>query len=155
MMYEDVIADFAQRTAANLQAIRASRSQEGHEPVYEVTQLVNSMLGLLVFPQQRYVDRIPQTPLEELVRNGWPVPAVVGDYPQVSDLRELIRMLRNAVAHCNLEFKPGPAGEIQRLIVWNTHPRTHKVTWKAMLTVADLDGITERFTGLLLDRKTY
>jgi hypothetical protein len=155
MMYEDVIADFARRTAANLEAIRELRKTQHAVPVYEVTQLVNSVLGLLVFPQQRYMSRIPETPLDELERDGWPVPEVVGEFKQVRDLQELVRMLRNAVAHCNLEFEPGVGDEIEALTVWNTAPRTGKVTWKARLTVADLDAITTRFVALLLDRKTY
>lgn len=113
------------------------------------------MLGLLVFPQQRYLDRIPETPIADLANNGWPIPEVVGDYPQVPNLRQLVRMLRNAVAHCNLEFEPGVGNEIQALTVWNTKPGTRKVTWKARLTVDDLDAITTRFVALLLDRKTY
>ena len=153
MMYEEVIADFAQRTAANLNAIRAMRARDSKADVYEVTQLVNSMLGLLVFPQQRYMDRIPETSIAELERDGWPIPSVIGDYPQVKDLRELVRMLRNAVTHCNLEFQPGPDSEIQRLYLWNTHPRTHAVTWKAEMMVADLDGITQKFIELLLNKK--
>jgi hypothetical protein len=154
-MYEDVIADFASRTEVNLRTIRCL-AREGHvTQAFEVTQLVNSMLGLLVFPQQRYIDRIPEMPIAELAGNGWPIPEVVGDYPQVPNLRQLVRMLRNAVAHCNLEFEPGVGDEIEALTVWNTEPRTGKVTWKARLTVADLDAITTRFVALLLDRKTY
>lgn len=155
MMYEDLIADFARRTATNLEAIRKLREMPGAAPVYEITQLVNSMLGLLVFPQQRYMDRIPEVPLAELQQGGWPVPEVVGDFKQVKDLRQLVRMLRNAVAHCNVEFRPGPQNEIEGLTVWNTTPDGRRVTWKAQLTVTDLEGITQRFIELLLDRKNY
>lgn len=151
MMYEEVIADFAKRTAANLGAIRKIRESDDDTPVYEVTQLVNSTLGLLVFPQQRYMERIPETPLSDLRGTGWPIPEVVGSYPQVKDLRQLVRMLRNAVTHCNLEFVPGPANEIEGLIVWNTDPRSDKITWKARLTVSDLDGIAKKFVDLLLE----
>jgi hypothetical protein len=154
-MYEDVIADFAKRTEANLQTIRRLANDRGAMPAFEVTQLVNSMLGLLVFPQQRYLDRIPETPIDELENSGWPIPEVVGRYDQVPNLRQLVRMLRNAITHCNLEFEPGVSDEIEALTVWNTDPRSGKVTWKARLTVADLDAITTRFVALLLDRKTY
>ncbi len=50
MMYEEVIRDFAERTRAKLRAIEQLEA-EGRD-VYEVTQLVNSTLGHLVFPQQ-------------------------------------------------------------------------------------------------------
>jgi hypothetical protein len=63
------------------------------------------MLGLLVFPQQRFYEHVPKIPLYELEDQGWPIPKVVGKYPQVRDLQELVRYLRNAVTHCNLEFE--------------------------------------------------
>lgn len=154
MMYEDVIADFAQRTASNLKAIQELRASGASPQVFEVTQLVNSMLGLLVFPQQRYMDRIPQTPIEELQHEGWPIPTIVGNYRQVSDLRQLVRVLRNAVAHYNLEFEPSQKNEIKRLILWNTRPGSREVTWKASLSVSDLESITQKFVELLLNRNT-
>lgn len=155
MMYEDVVGDFARRTVANLAAIRHIRHNGQHGPVYEVTQLVNSMLGLLVFPQQKYVDRIPETSLADLESQGWPVPRVIGAYPQVANLRQLVRMLRNAIAHFNLKFIPGSENEIAALTVRNTHPKTHAVTWKAELSVEDLESITQKFVELLLNRETY
>ncbi len=162
MMYEEVIHDFAQRTLANLAAIRRLshsdlETEEGRseQKVFEVTQLVNSTLGLLVFPQQKYLDRIVEKSLEELVTEGWPIPRVVGNYPQISNLRQLVRMLRNAISHFNLEFHPDSENEIGILTVWNTDPRTQRVTWKAELSISDLNGITERFAELLLNRETY
>ena len=94
MNYESVIRDFAERTRKNLRTIEDLQAKGGE--AYEVTQLVNSMLGLLVFPRERFFDQIPQTSLSDLEADGWPVPKVVGDFPQARDLRELIRYLRNA-----------------------------------------------------------
>lgn len=155
MMYEDVIADFARRTEENLRTIRLLAKERGATPAFEVTQLVNSMLGLLVFPQQRYFDRIPKIPIADLAARGWPIPVVVGNYPQITDLRQLVRLLRNAVTHCNLKFEPGADNEINALIVWNTDPRTGNITWKSRLAVVDIDTICAKFLALLLDRNTY
>lgn len=62
MIYEDVVRDFALRIQKNLDAIDRLRAK-GASEVYEITQLINSTLGLLIFLQQEYVDRIPRTPL--------------------------------------------------------------------------------------------
>jgi hypothetical protein len=154
MMYEDLVADFARRTRTNLEGLRTIKRQNPNMEVYEVTQLINSMLGLLVFPQQRYIDRIPQTPLEELTADGWPIPKVTGDYPQAEDLQKLVRLLRNGISHFNIEFIPDTQGEISALSIWNTEPRPpHRVTWKAELSIDDLERITSRFTALLLNEK--
>ena len=76
--------------------------QAGEPEVYEVTQLINSCLGLLIFPQQEYFDHIPHTPVVELEQEGWPVPKVQPRFEQVSDLNELIRYLRNAISRFNV-----------------------------------------------------
>jgi len=152
MMYEDLVADFAKRTRANLETLRGIQIKNDPKlRVFEVTQLINSMLGLLVFPQQRYVDQIPEIPLAELVSKGWPIPSVVGNYPNPENLQKLVRLLRNAISHFNIEFLSASGGEITGLRVWNTEPRPpHAITWKAELSVEDLEKITNKFIALLL-----
>jgi hypothetical protein len=105
MNYQDVIRDFAERTQANLLAIEKLR--EGGAAVYQTTQIVNSMLGLLVFPREEFVTQIPETPFAELLQDGWPAPRVGKGFPEVPNLRELIRYLRNPIAHFNIAFLTG------------------------------------------------
>jgi hypothetical protein len=147
MRYDYLVRDFARRTQRNLEYVRSA--QHGGADVYEVTQLINSMLGLLVFPQQQYVDAIPATPVSDLERDGWPIPRIVGDYPQVNDLNQLVKYLRNAIAHCNLEFISDSSMDIQGVQVWNVPPNG-QTNWKAQLTIAELHDLTEKFLTLLL-----
>jgi len=149
MDYQDVIREFAERTQKNLHAIE-HLLKNGSE-VYETTQLVNSMLGLLVFPREEFVDSIPETPFTLLQRDGWPVPKVLNGFPEVKDLRELVRYLRNAIAHFNIVFLADSERQITGLRVWNTFQRTERKTWEAELTLSDLRKIAERFTNLLLE----
>lgn len=148
MMYEDVIRDFAERTQANLRAIE--KLQESGKTVYEVTQLVNSMLGLLVFPREEFVDRIPATPLPELAADGWPVPEISGRFSPPADLQELIRYLRNAIAHFNVNFLGDQDDRIQGLRLWNSVPGREKKTWEAEFKLRELRSIAERFVALVL-----
>jgi hypothetical protein len=151
MNYENLVRDFAKRTRANLVTLRSLPSVNPDLKVYEVTQLINSMLGLLVFPEQRYFNHIPKTSPEDLIHQGWPIPEVEGDYPQVNDLQELVRYLRNGITHCNVEFLADSREQIDGLRVWNTNPRTGKTTWKARLTLEDMEKITDKFIQLLLE----
>lgn len=91
--------EFISRTEKNLRAIE-KLSREG-ESVYEVTQLINSLLGLLVLPKERF-KTIPEITQETMIKEGWPLPT--GENAQVSGLKQLIRYMRNAVAHLNIEF---------------------------------------------------
>lgn len=149
MEYMDVVRDFAERTMENLKLIE--ELTEDQKKGYEVTQLINSMLGLLVFPQQRYYESIPETPLEQLVADGWEVPKVKGCFPQAKTMHELFRYLRNAIAHSNLEFIAS-RGEIVGVIVWNNNSKGEK-TWMAEMRIEQLKSLTERFVKLLLKER--
>jgi hypothetical protein len=87
------------RTLDNLRAVE-KLSQED-KSVYEVTQLINSLLGLLVYPKER-LRKIPEITWETMIKEGWPLPT--GEKAQVKDLKKLIWNMRNAVAHFNIEL---------------------------------------------------
>lgn len=151
MEYKQVVRDFAERTRINLAHIDMSLS-EGEE-VYEVTQLVNSLLGLVVFPEQHYFNQIPEIPLHELENQGWPSIKVVGEYPPAKDLREQMRYLRNSIAHFNLKFLTNERSEISGIRVWNknTHLEGHPTIWKADIPLDDLRMLVNKFVDLILD----
>ena len=148
---EELVKDFAQRTKTNLETLRALQAERPDKEIFEVTQMVNSLLGLLVFPQQEFVSKIPKTPIEELVASGWAVPHVCGEFEQVENLNQLIKYLRNAVAHFNIKFTEDERGQINGLIVWNyNHPREKIINWRAKLTLDDIEKLTDRFIDLIL-----
>ncbi len=147
MMYEEVIRDFAIRTRKNLEVIE-SLHQEGKE-VYEATQLVNSTLGLLIFPRQKFIDKMPPKSIYELEKEGWPIPKVSEGFKQVENLNKLISYLRHAIAHGHIEFLGDGQNELRLLRVWNIIPRNNIKDWEAELSLNDLKGLTERFIDLL------
>ena len=148
MKYENLVKDFVKRTKQNNLMLHKLQIENPNLEFYEVTQLINSLLGLLIFPQQEYLDRIPKTPLDELAKSGWPIPKVVGDYPQVKNLNQLVRYLRNAIAHFNIKFYD-EFQQIAGLTVWNKYDG--EITWKATLTNSDIEEITNRFVDLMLE----
>ena len=85
--------------------------------------------------------------------NGWPLPKVSPGFPQISDLKELVRCLRNAIAHFNIELIDDGKNQIHLLRVWNIN-RMGAKSWEAELGLSDIRGIAERFTGLLLERRS-
>lgn len=152
MMYEDVVCAFALRTKQNLEFI--DTAAKTNPDVYEVTQLVNSFLGLLVFPQQKYFDKIPKTPIETLQAEGWPIPCASDN---CKNLQDLMRCLRNAVAHFNIEFCGNQ--EITSLKMWN-YPydnetgklKTNRPSWEITLDLTQLRAIIDRFSALIIRR---
>jgi len=137
---ENTLASVAKRTLVNLRRIESIDSDEAERgiaererSVYPITQLVNSLLGLIVFPKERYADELPNRSLEDLVKEGWPALNITypteicepeakgcGDaacpckkhkkprvrpHPRCRNLKQFIRVLRNGVSHFNLEFR--------------------------------------------------
>lgn len=58
-------------------------------------------------------------------------------------------MLRNAVAHFNVEFYADDVRyQVQHVEVWNTPPRSKKIIWKASLSVYDFRLLASRVADL-------
>jgi hypothetical protein len=95
--------------------------------------------------------------MPELWSVGWPKPAVQGREPQT--LHHLIRNLRNAVAHFNVELQAEPAGEITSVTVWTkaTGREGEGVIkgsrlWECRFTVEDLEALARRIADVYLKK---
>lgn len=151
MDYQHLVRDFAKRTRHNLELIRDHR-QQGNE-AYEVTQLINSMLGLLVLPKEHYYENIPLTSLDKLRAEGWPKPVLEGELKKKpKHLRDLIRLLRNSIAHFNVEFTE-TNGEIDGVVLSNKCSQCQEITWRARLSLYELEEVADRFIRLILDEE--
>jgi hypothetical protein len=53
--YENLVNDYIKRTKRNLEVIETTE-KAGEEEVYEITQYMNSLFGLLIVPYERYKD---------------------------------------------------------------------------------------------------
>jgi len=142
MNYEsELVRDFASRTRQNLEYIE--KQQQLGENVYEVTQLINSLLGLIVFPQQGTLERIPRTPLTDLESQGWPAIEITKGQSECQTLYDLVRYLRNGIAHFNLRFLANRNNQLIGIVIWNR--RARDITWEARLTVPQLRRIADLF----------
>jgi len=144
-IYGAVVQDFAKRTRANLEFIEEQHTASSAS-VFEVTQLINSLLGLLVFPQQHFWNNLKRIPLTDLPwirfqeRSG----------SRCRNLRQLVRYVRNSVSHFNVNFED-TAGEIVQLELWNVNPRTRQVDWRADISINDLREFAFHFIDGIID----
>lgn len=94
---------FAERTRKNLEYILAAH--DAHEGVHVVTQVILSLLGVVVFPFERHTTEAHVDPdLQELAAAGWPLWDYVDGSRPPKTLSGLIGHLRHATAHNNVSF---------------------------------------------------
>ena len=80
-----------------------------------MTLLVNCLVGLLILPHERRTDLIPDVAIEEL--SEWSIdPSFIKSWGDTKKktLRQLVRQLRNSVAHFRIEAE-GTEKDIERL----------------------------------------
>lgn len=161
MMPDDEKAlTIARRTRKNLDFIDRAKAQG--EDVEEVTQLLNSMLGMLICLREEYFhgksvtwDDVRQHGLEPLnisaQERNKEEDAWKHDQPSFS---QLITHLRHSFAHnCFLlvgdKSQPHGKREIVGLVVWNTPSDKKFKNWEANVTIDQLRKIAYLFIEYL------
>jgi hypothetical protein len=143
---EDPVRDVMRRTMENLRFIEQHATSSGP---FEVTQLVNSFLGALAHPWEHLRSDLDSLSLAQAEHDGWPhitKERVTDEEPE--SLGDLLRLVRHALAHGNIEFLPGARNEIRALRIWNNHPRRGVRTWGALVTVETMRVFLDRFVDL-------
>jgi hypothetical protein len=103
--------ELMRNTLSNLRYIECDQGAQRCKQVFEVTQLINSFLGILAHPWEKLFDP-GQLAIIELdtsqyrslgfptIQSSWPE----GDTDSPSNLAELLRLLRNGIAHGNIDL---------------------------------------------------
>ncbi|MCW5881413.1 MAG: hypothetical protein KIS91_10820 [Anaerolineae bacterium] len=141
----DPLYDIMHRTMFNLRYIEDRADKEGP---YEVTQLINSFLGALAHPWEKYRPLLTNMSLDEARECGWPeMKKERTEDIDPPNFGELLRLVRNAFAHGNILFIPASTScEIARIEFWNN--RGDERTWGTTLDIADLRRFLDCFVAL-------
>lgn len=120
---EDLVKDFFNRTLINLELYEKLNKQSPDDYPYEVTQLINSFLGLIVFVSEKCREKYKTSAGEafsEMIlsySNNYTVnfskeiyekfeDKINSTYPNDKNAVGFLQHLRNSVSHCRLEMKP-------------------------------------------------
>lgn len=140
------IRDIMRRTMENLIFVETHATLQGP---YETTQLINSFLGALAHPWEAMKPELAAFSLEEAQVRGWPtIKKERGQDRDPANLGDLIRLIRNSLAHGNIDFLPGHDGRIAALRIWNVPPSGQR-NWGAIIAVADLRSFLGCFAALI------
>jgi len=144
-VYEQFETDFPKRTLKIIEQYER-KLPKGREN-YEVTLLVNCMLGLLVLPYQHLTDQIPNMAVDRLPE--WSIESTLirswgrRNQQQAGTLRELVHRLRNGVAHLRIQAE-GSEADITHLTF------TDNNGFEARIPVANLRVFVKKLAATII-----
>lgn len=146
--------DFACLTLKNLKYIRTTSHL--YTDVHVVTQLANSLLGLIVFPfEEGIIDPVEAWSLERWKRKGWPSWTIHLDNDpkeKTKTLGRLVFHLRNAVAHRRLRFS-SDSSELSKVTfhAQDAERKNSAPYWRASISGAHLLVFCEKLAAIIDD----
>lgn len=115
MLYEELVRDFAARTLKNLEFVE---NAVGRHEVYESTQLINSMLGLLIFPVEQYVKKIDeQFGIDLELHDSISKIQTLKYSKRTEDKYQILILMRNAFSHKNIRIKSSNNKDVTSLVL--------------------------------------
>ena len=141
--------ELAQRTLANYDFIFEARIKKEDEPIFEVTQLITGLIGIVVWPKEEYLDRekLQWKTLNDNLSENFPRNYVRDQdkTDQLSTYYQLINNLRHGFAHGSFEFLSGQ-GVITDIRISNIHG-SHN--WQGTISIKHLEEIARHFVYIL------
>lgn len=146
MIPQKPILDVMKRTIFNFEFIKKQASSEGP---YEITQLINSFLGAMAHPWEQYKNELNNISLTEADKQGWPkINKELSSDKDPKHLGDLLRLIRNGIAHGNIKYFPDEDNEINVLQIWNINHKSKKRDWGTLLTVDLMEIFLYKFVNL-------
>lgn len=139
MESRNTLIDFMDRTLRNLRKGEHLAAGDPHA-FFEITQLVNSVIGMLIFPAEEALNCLPDEVLEKQVTDAQPR-ILHGNPDTFSRIGPALRKLRNSFAHFNIEFE-SYNNQIVGLYAWSfPHPNATQPDWIAYVSTEDLRSL--------------
>lgn len=143
---------FAARTIRNLEYVVTAHACR--EPVHVVTQVVLSLLGLVVFPFEHLGKDVESSlgydlSIEQLEAKGWPGWEQAEGSRHATTLAHLIRNLRHATAHGNIEFSTNSRFLEEVRVTFINAPPNRPWRWEASIGADDLLKFCRRYATLI------
>lgn len=143
--------DFITRTKALLEQYGQNNSTRQPSDTYDVTLLLNCLIGLVVIPRERYKNKIPKINVD----GDWGIAEYITiiEYNKKT-LKETVRHIRNSVAHGNVNPISEDGESITHVKFKDYIPCSEcdgKVTFEAKIPVKALRVFTVKFADIMLD----
>lgn len=143
-----------ERTMINLEFVREvfdSSPVKAEAPVHIVTQIVNSLLGMLILPyERRYALFNDEEPLKQLYADGWPKWNITKFPPnEPQTLGKLAWHLRNAASHGLYHFSSNSREPHEVTITVKDKPIGKPINWRASIRADELYNFCQCLTNYM------
>jgi len=147
-IYKSQESDFISRTLSILDQYDSLKFPKDEK--YEVTLMLNCMVGLLILPQQEWISHLPT---ELISKKEWGIDASHISYLKIGEAKSvnvIARHLRNSLAHSNFIAFSNKSSEITRVkfVDWD---RQQNKTFESEIPIADLKTFLRKFATVMLD----
>ena len=166
--YEHFICDFVYRTKKNHMKI-LQRYEEDESQRYEVTQLINSLFGLLIVPNEKYkykrnrngvTERYLQTTDEyeeilEIINELKSKNKYYNSYNDYHEVSDFIRHMRNSLAHSGnqgIHFLPCQEGHKITSVIFYDNDEEHggRSEFCVELTIEEIRELSKSISDMYL-----
>lgn len=142
--------DFITRTKTLLEQYDQNNSTRQSGDTYDVTLLLNCLIGLVIIPRERYTNKIPKIEVDGDWGIAKHIQVIKGGK---KTLKETVRHIRNSIAH----GKVTPISEDSESITHVEFIDCHKCnncggeeTFKAKIPIAELKNFSIKFADTML-----
>jgi len=102
-IYKNVVTEFIERSLKLVDQYENIKECYNFDEQYNHTLLINCLLGIIVLPDEKVILHVSNERIEIMKKNCNLKNTTFDD--SIRTIRELIRELRNAVAHFDIEFE--------------------------------------------------
>ena len=140
--------DFIERTQKIIEQYNSFQLKE--EEKFEVTLLLNCFVGLLILPQQAWLNYLPETIISE---NEWginPDHVIFVSNNETKSVKNIARHLRNSISHYHFTAFNDINSNIHGVIFTDQNLRG-KENFKANFSIEEIRLFINKFSDIMLE----
>lgn len=135
--------DFVERTKRIIEQYDSLTIPEKDK--FEVTLLLNCLVGLLILPQQNWYDNLPSEIISQKEWGITPEHISFIKRGETKNIKDISRHLRNSVAHYRFKAFDNSSNKISR-IKFEDFEQSGNKTFEALIPLANLRQFTNRLS---------
>ncbi|MDT3367544.1 MAG: hypothetical protein LIR40_02720 [Bacteroidota bacterium] len=146
--YNNQELDFVFRTKKIIKQYDSFQIEKAEK--YEVTLLLNCLVGLLILPQQHWFDSLPAYLISQKEWGINPNHISMIKKGETKNVKDIARHLRNSIGHYKFKAFENKSTDISSIKFEDFDPQGNK-TFEAIIPISGIRQFTTKLTDVLID----